>query len=116
VTLPRQKLVQVLLNLLLNAADALPHDGTINIAARLTSPHELTLSVEDDGPGVPIAIRQNLFEPFVTTKDVGKGTGLGLAVCRGLVEHVGGSIALDESHLLGARFIITLPIAQRNLE
>jgi signal transduction histidine kinase len=116
VLLPRPKLVQVLLNLLLNAADALPSDGTVCIFAQLSSDHELTLAVEDDGPGVPITIRQSLFEPFVTTKDVGKGTGLGLAVCRGLVEHVGGTIALDESHLNGARFIITLPTVQRNLE
>jgi signal transduction histidine kinase len=52
-----------------------------------------------------------LFEPFVTTKEVGKGTGLGLAVCRGLVESVGGSIGLDTSVVRGARFVVDLPKA-----
>jgi two-component system NtrC family sensor kinase len=57
-------------------------------------------------------VRAHLFEPFVTTKDVGKGTGLGLAVCRGLVEAVGGNITLDESHAPGALFAIELPLAE----
>ncbi|MGC4091780.1 MAG: HAMP domain-containing sensor histidine kinase [Polyangiaceae bacterium] len=55
-------------------------------------------------------MRPRLFEPFATTKDPGKGTGLGLAVCRGLVEAVGGSITLDESSANGARFVIELPL------
>jgi C4-dicarboxylate-specific signal transduction histidine kinase len=68
--------------------------------------------VEDDGPGVPAAIAGSLFEPFVTTKDVGQGTGLGLAVCRGLVEGVGGSIASvpREGGARGARFSLSLPV------
>jgi signal transduction histidine kinase len=67
------------------------------------------LIVEDDGPGVALAVRERLFEPFVTTKEVGKGTGLGLAVCRGLVEAVGGSIVLDVAFTRGARFVVDLP-------
>ena len=70
----------------------------------------MTLAIEDNGPGVPAAIRGQLFEPFVTTKEVGKGTGLGLAVCRGLVESVGGTIELDESFSTGARFVVELPV------
>ena len=53
-----------------------------------------------------------LFEPFVTTKEVGKGTGLGLAVCRGLVESAQGTIRVDDSFRQGARFIVDLPIAK----
>jgi signal transduction histidine kinase len=56
-------------------------------------------------------VRDRLFEPFVTTKDIGKGTGLGLAVCRGLVEAVGGSITLDTGYAAGARFVVELPAA-----
>ena len=70
------------------------------------------LSVEDDGPGIDPKVRDRLFEPFVTTKEVGKGTGLGLAVCRGLVESVGGSIGLDASVTRGARFVVDLPRAR----
>jgi signal transduction histidine kinase len=111
VTLARPKLVQVLLNLLLNAADALPRTGEVRIVAEVSTPTEIALAVEDDGPGVTSAIREHLFEPFVTTKDIGKGTGLGLAVCRGLIEGAGGSIALDERYERGARFIVKLPRA-----
>jgi C4-dicarboxylate-specific signal transduction histidine kinase len=69
------------------------------------------MTVEDDGPGVSAEMRARLFEPFATTKDVGKGTGLGLAVCRGLVEASGGTIDLDATHVAGARFIVLLRAA-----
>jgi signal transduction histidine kinase len=110
VTLGSEQLVQVVLNLLLNAADAVGAGGHIVVSAR-RSDHRVELSVTDDGPGVAPELRPRLFEPFATTKDPGKGTGLGLAVCRGLVEAAGGSIALDEGHTRGARFVIELPHA-----
>ena len=56
------------------------------------------------------ATEPTLFEPFVTTKEVGRGTGLGLAVCRGLVEAAGGSISLDREYTRGARFVVDLPL------
>jgi len=68
--------------------------------------------VDDNGPGVAVSVRDKLFEPFVTTKEVGKGTGLGLAVCRGLVEAASGSITVGESPEGGARFAVELPIAR----
>lgn len=103
------RLQQVLLNLVLNAGDALSERGGGSITLRATAADRaVSLVVEDDGPGVSQAIRGSLFEPFVTTKDVGKGTGLGLAVCRGLVEGAGGTIALDDT-AKGARFVLTLP-------
>lgn len=110
VPMSREQLVQVLLNLLLNAADACSSGGHVSVRAA-PSERGVRLSVEDDGPGVPDNIRSRLFEPFATTKDVGKGTGLGLAVCRGLVESVGGSIILDASARQGARFVVDLPRA-----
>jgi signal transduction histidine kinase len=111
VRLGHQHMMQVLLNLLMNAADAVgPTRGKIRLSAGQRG--ELVhLVVEDDGPGIDPRVRERLFEPFVTTKDVGRGTGLGLAVCRGLLESVRGSIALDETHRPGARFVVELPIA-----
>jgi signal transduction histidine kinase len=108
VALSDEQLVQLVLNLVLNAVDALDGGGRVRVSAE-PSKDAVTLIVEDNGPGVSDAVRERLFEPFVTTKDVGKGTGLGLAVCRGLVEAVGGSIALDLGYSAGARFVVRLP-------
>jgi signal transduction histidine kinase len=69
------------------------------------------IEVDDTGPGVAPSMRQRAFEPFVTTKDVGEGTGLGLSVCRGVVEAAGGTIAFDESYGPGARVLIEIPLA-----
>jgi len=116
VTLGNERLMQVLLNLLLNAADAVEaKKGIVTLTAR-QSGSGVQIAVEDDGPGIDPAVRERLFEPFVTTKEVGKGTGLGLAVCRGLVESARGTIQLDEAYEGGARFVIELPShAEREL-
>ncbi len=113
VGLARSELVQVLLNLLLNAADALDGEGTIGIYAKVQG-RTVRIEVEDNGPGMAETVREQLFEPFVTTKDVGKGTGLGLAVCRGLVEGAGGLIGWDASFAQGTRFVIELPVFEAN--
>lgn len=110
VTLSREQLVQVLLNLALNAADATGAGGHIAITAA-RSGTGVRVTVSDDGPGVPAELHERLFEPFVTSKEIGKGTGLGLAVCRGLVDAAGGSIELDRAASRGARFVIELPEA-----
>lgn len=110
VTFPRSQLTQVLLNLLLNAADAAGKDGKVRVRVQRAA-RTVLLMVEDDGPGIRADVRDKLFEPFVTTKDVGAGTGLGLAVCRGLVEAAGGTIGADDSELGGARFTVELPAA-----
>ncbi len=109
VALGREQLVQVVLNLLLNAADAVGPGGHIRVGARAVA-GRVELSVSDDGPGVAPEMRPRLFEPFATTKEPGKGTGLGLAVVRGLVEAVGGSVSLDERAPKGARFVVDLPL------
>lgn len=108
VPLARDRIVQVVLNLLLNAADATHEGGHIRLSASVSG-QIVRLVVEDDGAGIDPRIRERLFEPFLTTKDIGKGTGLGLAVCRGVIESAGGTILLDEDYTSGARFIIELP-------
>lgn len=108
VKLGHEQLMQVILNLVMNAADAVGAGGKIRVAAHRGN-GGVRLLVEDDGPGVDPRVVAQLFEPFVTTKEVGKGTGLGLAVCRGLVEAAGGRIALDREYTRGARFVVELP-------
>jgi signal transduction histidine kinase len=107
VTLSHQHIVQVVLNLMLNAADAAPA-GAITVRASALDKH-VRLEVEDDGPGIAPDVLGKLFEPFVSTKPVGEGTGLGLAVCRGLVEAAGGTIAVEPAGERGARFVLDLP-------
>jgi len=111
VVLPAARLTQVLLNLMMNAGDAVAakREARVTVRARREEGGRVRVEVEDDGPGVPEPIRDRLFEPFVTTKDVGVGTGLGLAVCRGLVESAGGEISLDATYTAGARFVVVLP-------
>lgn len=113
VALSQEHLAQVLLNLLLNAAHAAPN-GRIDVQTSQDEARgKVTIAVEDDGPGIDEAVAGTLFEPFVTTKDVGEGTGLGLAVCRGLVEGVGGTIDATRrvDGARGARFVLVLPRA-----
>jgi signal transduction histidine kinase len=111
VALSREHQVQVFLNLLLNAADACSTGGHVSVKAERSEIGARVL-VEDDGPGVSPEVRDRLFEPFVTTKEIGKGTGLGLAVCRGLVEACGGTISLDTDMKKGARFVVEIPAAR----
>jgi two-component system, NtrC family, sensor kinase len=109
VRLPQEQLQQVLLNLLLNAASACKPGGNIHVSAELCE-QLVELVVEDDGAGVAPQLRERIFEPFITTKDVGEGSGLGLSVCRGLIEAAGGSIQLDPTRNVGARFVVRLPL------
>lgn len=98
---------QIVLNLLLNAVDALHGEGRVRVGLARTPEGELLLEVSDSGPGIDPAVREHLFEPFVTTKPAGSGTGLGLAVVHGLVERAGGRIVADDAapeHGGGARF------------
>jgi len=102
------KLTQVLLNLLLNAADAVGGEGEVRVELEATE-EEAILSVSDSGPGIDEALMGQLFEPFVTSKPVGEGTGLGLAVCHSIVEAMGGTIEASNPVSGGARFEIRLP-------
>ena len=105
------RLQQVMINLLLNGADAMSGHGKIRIWAEVHD-DRCDLLVEDEGPGVKPEQRALLFDPFFTTKPPGEGTGLGLAVSRSIVEALGGRIELVPSER-GARFAIRLPLAAR---
>jgi C4-dicarboxylate-specific signal transduction histidine kinase len=112
VTGSRARLTQVVLNLLLNAVDALAGRGHIAINADLLADAGIAvLRVSDDGPGIAPEIAQHLFEPFSTTKPAGKGTGLGLAVTHTIVEALGGSISAGNGEAAGAWFEVRLPLA-----
>jgi signal transduction histidine kinase len=106
---PRPRLTQIVLNLLLNAVDALDGRGRIEVSARpLGDGTRVLLQVSDDGPGIALEMQDKLFDPFTTTKPVGKGTGLGLAVTHAIVEGLGGRIEGKNREGGGACFEVQL--------
>lgn len=100
------RLTQVILNLMLNAADATRGAGKVTIDARVDG-DRVIIGVADDGPGVPADVAARIFDPFFTTKDVGRGTGLGLSVSQAIIEGYGGTLRLATTER-GARFEIVL--------
>ena len=104
-----EQLEQVLLNLLLNAVQAMPEGGVVDIGASWAD-GSLEVSVSDTGPGIPKESRANLFEPFFTTK--ANGIGLGLSLAKKVVEQHRGSIALKDRHGAGTTVAIRLPLLQ----
>ncbi|HEX9006355.1 MAG TPA: PAS domain S-box protein, partial [Bacteroidota bacterium] len=120
---------QVLMNLCVNARDAMPHGGTLTIRTRrLRKPDVVLLSrgadpertylrvdIADTGVGIEKTIQGRIFEPFFTTKEKGKGTGLGLATVYGIVEHHGGFIDFESEPGLGTTFSVYLPTVNRTI-
>lgn len=113
----KQRMQQVLLNLISNAMDALETDGHIWISASefLGYSHfkGVEILIEDDGPGIDPEHLKKIFDPFFTTKDVGKGSGLGLFIVHDIIEWHGGSISVDSHPGVGTTFIIWLPGADQ---
>ena len=108
------QLQHVCTNLIVNAHQALSQatmPGHIGIIVRVNG-NCLEISVADNGPGVSYAIRNRIFDPFFTTKQPGAGTGIGLAVSRGIAEAHGGTLALDPTYETGARFVLRLPLSE----
>jgi PAS domain S-box-containing protein len=116
------QLEQVIVNLLVNARDAIAASGRITLSARNTpvaapeartlgvTPGEyVVLRVRDNGTGMNAETMKNIFEPFFSTKATGAGTGLGLAVCYGIIKQLGGGIIAESSPGQGAEFVIALP-------
>ena len=118
---------QVIMNLVVNARDAMPEGGSITlstaaVAAAAVMEREgrapppggyVAMSVRDTGVGMDAAIRAHIFEPFFTTKGIGKGTGLGLATVYGIVDQSGGFIQVDSAPASGTVFTIFWPVADR---
>lgn len=103
------QLMQILVNLVVNAAQAMPDGGTLTVSTQAKASSVL-LSVKDTGSGISEEILDKIFLPFFTTKDVNEGTGLGLAVVHGIVESHGGSIELETRLGGGTRFDVQLPV------
>lgn len=104
------RLQQVFLNLFLNARDAMPDGGELRIeTARIYD--EIQIKIGDSGNGIEKKDLKKIFDPFFTTKPAGKGTGLGLAVCYGIITAHGGRIEASSNHSGGTLFIIFLPVS-----
>jgi signal transduction histidine kinase len=110
---------QVMMNLCINARDAMANGGLITmhiaraeleLSGRPPMP-SVRLRVADNGPGVPAYLRARIFEPFFTTKPAHLGTGLGLAMAQSVMNAHGGRLHLDESQEQGAAFVMELPLA-----
>lgn len=107
------KLNQVLMNILNNAAEAIGEKGRITITTSLEEQtNKVRVSIRDDGPGMPHSVKNRIFEPFYTTKAIGKGTGLGLAISYGIIEKHRGKIDVTSELGKGSEFILTLPLKQ----
>ena len=101
---------QVLLALIMNATDAMPHGGNLWLTTRSNSEHNtVRVVVRDDGAGIPADILPRIFEPFLTTKETGRGVGLGLAISQSILERHHGSIEVQSEVGRGTTFTLTLP-------
>ena len=103
------QLKQVFLNVLLNSMEAMPEGGNISIYARreLSSPGKVIIKISDTGRGIKEEDKKHIFEPFFTTK--GNGTGLGLPICKRIIESHGGHIEVESTYMEGTTITITLP-------
>ncbi|HEV3216910.1 MAG TPA: ATP-binding protein [Vicinamibacterales bacterium] len=120
--LPRVKgdpllLQQAFLNIVLNAEQAIGSSGRIEASKTLlANPSRIMVEIRDTGPGIAVAVLPRIFEPFYTTKEVGKGTGLGLAIAYGIIQEHGGQIFAANHPDGGAIFTVQLPVEPTELE
>ncbi len=117
ITVDRNQMQSVFLNIIINALDATDTGGSIRIstsakmrmAAGKAGQKGIEIAITDTGCGIPPEIMDKLFDPFFTTKDVGRGTGLGLSVSHGIVERHGGTILVQSKPQIGSTFFVWLP-------
>ncbi|MCF6281399.1 MAG: ATP-binding protein [Candidatus Polarisedimenticolaceae bacterium] len=103
------QLNQVIMNLLVNAAQAIPVKGEISITTELLE-QQVVLTISDTGEGIAPEYLDKIFTPFFTSKEVGKGTGLGLSISHGIIENHGGTIDVESELGVGTEFIVRLPV------
>lgn len=111
-------LENAVINVSVNARDAMPQGGTLSISARpvvFNDSGHVLISIADTGTGMPEHVRERIFEPFFTTKPAGEGTGLGLAMVYGFIRQTGGHIEVDSEAGRGTTFRIYLPQAREPL-
>jgi two-component system NtrC family sensor kinase len=112
----RKKMSQVIINLIINALDAMDKKGVLTLRTYLDEkPAKACLEISDTGPGIPKEHLSRVFDPFFTTKDPGKGTGLGLSTAYGIVKDNQGEILVKETGPAGTTFLVQLPL-DRDLE
>jgi len=104
------QLEQVILNLVVNAADAMPEGGVVEVCTGAAD-GSVWLAVRDTGCGIPPEIRHRIFEPYFTTKEMGRGTGIGLAVVHGIITALGGRVEVESEVGVGSTFTVILPKA-----
>ena len=97
-----------LMNLCVNAVDAMPENGTLTLRTRNHGSDWIEVQVEDTGQGMTKEVLERALDPFFTTKEVGKGTGLGLSIVKHLVEATGGEVSVESLPGKGATFAFTL--------
>jgi two-component system NtrC family sensor kinase len=105
------QLVQVFVNLLNNAADAMPQGGTLTLETRRIPEQGVEIVIADTGCGIPEENLGKLFTPFFTTKPIGKGTGLGLSIVYGIIKMHRGQIGVKSEPGRGTAFTVTLPVS-----
>ena len=110
VTCAAGQLNQAVLNILTNAVQSAGKGGAVALTTAPAGARAVTITIADDGPGVPEDTRARIFEPFFTTRPVGEGTGLGLSIAHTVVHEHGGDIAVATTRGGGATFVITLPL------
>jgi signal transduction histidine kinase len=102
---------QVFLNLLLNARDAMPEGGKLDISMK-ESDGRVRMVFADTGTGIETGVKDKVFDPFFTTKGPSRGTGLGLSICYSIIKDHGGTIEVESEKDKGTKFIITLPVEE----
>jgi two-component system NtrC family sensor kinase len=114
ISVDENQIKQVIINILNNAAQAMPNGGELSIASRLMMGDTtmVGLSISDTGGGIPIEFEDKIFDPFFTTKEPGQGTGLGLSVSYGIIERHSGRIEVENEPGVGTTFHLMLPVEQ----